>query len=242
MQKKERLVKFIEKYYLNGCVESAVIEVEDKVLKTTMKTLEGELRGHIEVNDFELEDAKIGCYSTGPLLGMLSILNDDIDISFTKKKDTEDFLSIKVEDTKDRKITFATCELDLIERDGKKSAVKEYEVKIRLNQEIIDDILKSISVLDSNVTFLKKKDKFYAVINYSPNNVNSIEIELETEGKVSETFTAMTFQQKYLKNILEVNKRRFDEATIEISTRGIIKLIFIDNDSSAEYWVIRQSD
>ena len=242
MLNKETFLKFIEKYYLNGIIESAIIEVEDSVLKTTFKSLEGDLRGHIEVQDFKLKDAEIGCYSTSSLVKMLGIVNNDINITLNKRKDSEEFLNIVVEDTKQRKFTYATCELDLIDRDGKKSTVKEYEAVVVLNQEIIEDILKSISALNTNVTFLKKDDKFYAVVGYSQNNEDNIQILLDTDGEVDENFTHMTFSQPYIKNILEVNKKRFTQASLSFSMKGMLRIEFIDVNSIAEYWVVKLQD
>lgn len=241
MLSKERFVKFLEKYHLNGVVESAWIEVKDDVLSTTVKTLEGDMRGHVVLNDFGMNDGEIGCYSTSSLLKMLSILDSDINI-IPAKRESDGFINaLNISDVKGKKIRFATHESDIIDRDGKKGNVKEYEVRISLNNENIDDILRAYSALNSNITFLQKNNKFYVVFNYSQNNENNIEIQIETE-KLDEDFEFMTFDARYIKNILEVNKKRYADAYIELSVKGIAKFHFEDVDSTAEYWIVKLQD
>lgn len=241
MLSKDRFVKFLEKYHLGGIVESAWIEVKDDVLSTTVKTLEGDMRGHVVLNDFGMNDGEIGCYSTSTLLKMLSILDNDINIIPAKRETDGVTTALNISDAKGKKIRFATHESDIIDRDGKKGQVKNYEVKISLNNENIDDILRAYGALNSNITFLQKNKKFYVVLNHSQNNENNIEIEIETE-MLDEDFEHMTFDAKYIKNILEVNKRRYVDAYIELSDKGIAKFYFEDQDSVAEYWIVKLQD
>lgn len=238
MLSKDRFVKFLEKYHLGGIIETAWIEVKDDVLFATVKDEGGAIRGHVILNDFGMNDGEIGCYSTSSLLKMLSILDNDINIIPTKRESDGLITALNISDAKGKKIRFATHEADIIDRDGKKGQVKNYEVKISLNNENIDDIILAYNALNSNITFLQRDKKFYVVLNHSQNNENNIEIQIETE-KVDEDFEYMTFDAKCIKNILEVNKRRYVDAYIELSNKGIAKFYFEDQDSVAEYWIVK---
>jgi hypothetical protein len=240
MVSKEKFVKFIEKFHLAGIIPSAIIEVKDKTLSAIVKSESGDVRGYIELEDFELEDGEIGCYSTANLLKLLTILDNDIKIVQNTRGDGHIF-SLEFSDSKGKKVIFATHERDIIDRDGKKAKVNSYDVKVSLNNENIADILQSYGALNSNITFLPKKDKLYAVFNYSKNNEDNIEIQLDTE-EMDEDFEAMTFDTKYIKNIFEVNKKRYDDGTLELSNKGIARIYFKDNDSMAEYWIVKLQD
>jgi hypothetical protein len=195
----------------------------------------------VELQNFDLADGNIGSYYTANLLKLLGILNNDVTI-IPHARESDAFIhSLEFRDTKGKKVTYATCELDITGADGKKGKVSSYEVKISLNNEVIDDILKAYGALNSHITFLKKEDKLFVVFNYTKNNEDNIEIELETE-KLDEDFTSMTFDMKLIKNILEVNKKRYDDAYIQLSVKGIAQFFFMDNDSTAEYWVVKLQD
>lgn len=241
MLSKEKFIKFLEKYHVGGFIEAALIEVKDDTLTTTFKTPEGDMRGNVMLKDFQINDGELGFYSTSSLLKMLSILDNDIQI-VPQKRDTDDgILALNIRDTKGKKVKYVTCESEFIDRDGKKWEIKNYEVKISLNNENIDDILRAYASLNSNITFLQKDKKFYVVFNYSQSNENSIEIEVETE-RTDDKFERMSFDAKYIKNILEVNKKRYTDAYIELSTTGKVKIYFEDNDSTAEYWIVKLQD
>lgn len=241
MINKERFVKFVEKYHLGGIIDSAVINVEDKTLRSTFKTLTGDLRGHVELQEFDLPDGNIGSYYTANLLKLLGILNNDVHITPGIRESDQFTHSLEFRDTKGKKVKYSTCELDIIESDGKKAKMSSYDVKISLNNEVIDDILKAYGALNSNITFLKRDDKLFVVFNYSQNNEDNIEIELETE-ELNEDFELMTFDAKLIKNVLEVNKRRYDDGYIQLSMKGIAQFYFMDNDSTAEYWIVKLQD
>lgn len=250
MINRENFSKFIQKYYLNGVTDSAILEIENKTIKTIFKTLDADLRGHVEAKDFNVEDARIGCYSTGPLFQLLnSIPTEEVHMSLNKGRDG--FVkSIALLDSKNKMAANYACnELDLIDHDGKTSPVDTFDLKITLNNEIIEHILKGISILNSNVGFNRESreskknkkqienDKIYIVFGDSKSNANSIEILMETDSEIRGNLDDMIFNKIHIKSILEANKKRFDEAYMELSGEGVLKIFFKDNDSTAEYWI-----
>ena len=239
---KEKLIRFVEKYYLTGINEAAILKVEDEKLTTLFKTPEGDLRGLIEIEDIKLPDAEIGFYSTGTFLKMISILEDKVDIELKKKQETNTIVNLTIKDEKNRKITYATCDLDIIDSDGKKGVLKSYDVKVPLYNETISNILKANAAIPSKaITFLVKDEVFYIVFNYSENNSDKIEIELPAED-LNEEFSMMSFSSQHIKSILEVNSKKFSEAFLEISMKGILRIYFKDIDSTAEYWMVKMQD
>ena len=174
---------------------------------------------------------------------MSSILDRDVNMSVEYNSKGDGVISLMMKDAKGKKLNYAASDLDIIDRDGKKGNVKAYDVVVTLNQEVISDILKANGALDRNpaITFVQKNDKFYIVFGYSQTNSNSIEFELEPDV-MSEDFDVMSFPSDSLKEILAINNKRFEQATLEISEKGIMRLYFKDDTTVAEYWLVKLQD
>ena len=77
------LVANIERYYLNGTVESVKWNIANNKLNIEFVSPNQDLVGHVEC-DVELEDGTIGIFNTSGLLKMLSILDMDVIINVEK--------------------------------------------------------------------------------------------------------------------------------------------------------------
>jgi len=241
MISKSNFSDFLEKCYLNKTVENFVLNVNDNQLSCDIKASTS-LLGSIVLNNFDCDDCKIGVYNPDVLIKMLSILNDDTNITVNTKKGSETVSSIVLKDKKAKQIKYVTQDLeifDIVEK--KKAKVSEYEVRIQLNSEVIDDFLKAKGCIDSSkVAFTTRKNKTIAIFGYSSNNVNQIELEFESEE--ADDIDTLLFNSDVLKEILSVNNKRFEEATIEISLRGIMRVYFKGKLGNAEYYLIKLQD
>lgn len=240
MLQKNQLTTFVEKYYLSGSVEAAIISAKDKKISTKFMLPSKDLLGRIELNDFDIEESEIGVYYTGVLLKMLSILDNDIDIVLKKGNGeaNDKIVTLKITDKKGKHIDYATCDLELIEKTDKKSKDLNYDIKIELNNELIDDILKATSSIDTNsITFFSKREKLYVVFGYSKNNTNQIKFEVNATLPEDEV-EVISFNVINLKNILVANKK-FDTGTIEISPKGLMKVYFTSENSTSEYFLVK---
>lgn len=242
MIQKNNLTSFVEKYYLAGTIEAAILQIEDNTLKTKFASASKSLVGVVEMKDVSLEDAEIGVYYTGTLLKMLSILDNDIDVTLKYGKGEEEnkVKTIKIEDKKNKKINYATSDLELIDRFDKKIKITEYEIKIDLNNELIENILKAVSAIQCNsITFMSSKNKLFIVFGYSKLNTNQIKFEIE--AKELEDFEPISFNVIDFKNIL-LNNKKFNKTTFEISIKGIAKMHFESDDITSEYYLVKLQD
>lgn len=244
MYDKNLIEKFIGKYYLNGLVDQAHISSSDGTLYTLFRNSGGNLRGEVCIEDAKLPDAQIGVYYTKNLLSYMSILDNTISVEFNGKNSDDSVTTVEMRDAKGRKIVFGASKLDLIEADGKRNQVKTYEAKIELDQVVIADILKGFSAIGTalstqTIAFVKKDDKLYAIFGYSTQGTNQIEVELDAE--VDEDFEEMIFPADIVKEVLTVNGKTFDKATLEISVKGLLTFKFEDVQCKAEYWVRKNS-
>ena len=86
---KQKLVRFINKYYLNGIADSVVLKSNSSEQKLVTKFVSSDktLLGIIQMDRWNFEDANIGVYTTEQLLKLLSVLDEDINVSITKSGD-----------------------------------------------------------------------------------------------------------------------------------------------------------
>ena len=95
---KQKLVRFINKYYLNGIADSVVLKSNsnEQKLYTRFVSNDKTLLGVIQMASWNFEDANIGVYTTEQLLRLLSVLEEDITVTLTKSEDKA--ISLKISD------------------------------------------------------------------------------------------------------------------------------------------------
>ena len=85
---KQKLVRFINKYYLNGIAESVILKSDfvNQKLKTRFVSDDKTLLGIVQLDKWDFEDAHIGIYNTERLLKLLTVMDTDINFSITKSR------------------------------------------------------------------------------------------------------------------------------------------------------------
>ena len=84
---KVKIDRFINKYSLNGLVNTVRWQIKDKQLTTSFVTEDKSLMGSVSVESTDIEDGLMGVYTTDQLQRLLNVLSDDIDISLVKIDD-----------------------------------------------------------------------------------------------------------------------------------------------------------
>ncbi len=240
MLNKDNLVKALKKYHLNGVLNDAVIEIKDGTLLTKRFKTETGIIGSIEQKDVEVEDCELGIYYTNTLLKMLGIIEKDTKCKVIYSDAGDRVTSLELTDKKGKVVNFATCDPEIVTTTYPKNPkVSDFEISISLNQELIADILKAQGAIDTSaITFLCKKDKLFLVFGYSKStNDNSISFEVEATN--FEEIDTLSFDSDSVKNILQVNSDNFTKATMEISSKGLLKLYFEGTDFKAEYYLLK---
>ena len=94
---KQKLVRFINKYYLNGTVNSVVLNSKSNKLLARFISGDKTLLGELEMDKWQFEDSEVGIYSTEQLLKLLSVLDEDINVTINKAGDKS--IALKVSDS-----------------------------------------------------------------------------------------------------------------------------------------------
>ncbi len=81
---KTKLNRFIQKYNLNGNVNSVKWTSKDSRLSTVFVTSDKSLMGNVKVDNFQFDDGAVGVYTTDQLVKLLGVLGEDISMDVSR--------------------------------------------------------------------------------------------------------------------------------------------------------------
>jgi hypothetical protein len=238
--KKQTINTFIDKYSLNGTIESVkwVIDSANKQIKTASISDDKNVLSFVIIKDSAgLNDAEIGINDTAKLKKLLSVLNDEVNISFNTREDKIVSISLTGESTD---VQYVTADLSVIPKVPELKKLPPFNLEIPLTKEFVTTFVKAKNALSDvdTLTFTKdKKDKLKLVIGFSSVNSNRISIDFKpTEGKDTLGKT-IHFSAKYLKEILTSNSD-CENAVLKISDAGIAHVEFNNDVFNSSYYLV----
>ena len=238
--KKQVLNTFIDKYSLNGTIESVkwVVDNKNKQIKTSSISDDKNVVSYVSIkDDAGLSEAEIGINDTAKLKKLLGVLIDDVNITFNKRDEKIVSLSLNSESTD---VQYVTADLSVIPKVPDLKKLPPFNLEIPLTKEFVTTFVKAKSALSDvdTMTFTKdKKDKIKLTIGYSSVNSNRINIDVKpVEGKDSLGKT-IHFSAKYLKEILTSNSD-CENAVLKISDAGIAHVEFNNELFNSSYYLI----
>lgn len=234
------LVANIERYYLNGTVESVKWNIANNKLNIEFVSPNQDLVGHVEC-DVELEDGTIGIFNTSSLLKMLSILDMDILINVEKQHKVP--IKLQIEDS-NFSLQYSLADPFIIQTTPT-IAEPEYDITFDINSEFIMRFAKAKGALGASVREIfrvstSKNDegnKQVKLVLGEPTS-HSNKVEFTTEASYNETHIGyLSFNSAYVKEILNASKDDLIEAKGYISTQGLLKLELITETGKAIYYL-----
>ena len=238
--KKQTINTFIDKYSLNGTIESVkwVIDSANKQIKTASISDDKNVLSFVVIKDNAgLNDAEIGINDTAKLKKLLGVLNDEVNISFNMREDKIVSISLTGESTD---VQYVTADLSVIPKVPELKKLPPFNLEIPLTKEFVTTFVKAKNALSDvdTLTFTKdKKDKLKLVIGFSSVNSNRISIDFKpTEGKDTLGKT-IHFSAKYLKEILTSNND-CENAVLKISDAGIAHVEFNNDVFNSSYYLV----
>ncbi len=238
--KKQVLNTFIDKYSLNGTIESVkwVVDNKNKQIKTSSISDDKNALSYVVIkDDAGLTDSEFGINDTTKLKKLLNVLSEEVSIEFNKRDDKIVSLSLNSEGTD---VQYVTADLSVIPKVPDLKKLPPFNLEIPLTKEFVTTFVKAKSALSDvdTMTFNKdKKDKVKLTIGYSNVNSNRINIELKpTDGKDTLSKT-IHFSAKYLKEIL-ISNSDCENAVLKISDHGILHVEFNNDLFNSNYYLI----
>ena len=236
---KQKLVRFISKYYLNGIVNSVVLNSKSNSQQLSARFVSGDksLLGELIMDKWDFEDSDIGVYDTEQLNKLLSVLDDDIKVHLKKSEDKA--YSIKVSDSSSS-VNYMLSDTSIINEPPQLKSVPEFELSIDVTPQFISKFIAGKGALGEtdNFTILTDDASTKVVIGYASVNTNRVIIPVNT-SKFS-NIENVSFNASVFKEVLSANKE-CESALLEVSPDGIAKITFkIDNYKSTYYLVAVQ--
>ncbi len=238
--KKQTINTFIDKYSLNGTIESVkwVVDSANKQIKTASISDDKNVLSFVVVKDNAgLNDAEIGINDTAKLKKLLGVLNDEVNIAFNTREDKIVSLSLTSETTD---VQYVTADLSVIPQVPLLKKLPPFNLEIPLTKEFVTTFVKAKNALSDvdTLTFTKdKKDKIKLVLGFSSVNSNRINIDFKAvEGKDTLSKT-IHFSAKYLKEILTSNSD-CENAVLKISDAGIAHVEFNNDTFNSSYYLV----
>jgi len=233
--KKEKIEKFISKYYLGGNIESVKFEINEKKLKTKFQTEDKTLLGIVLIDDFDLEDSEFGIFDTSEFQKILGAMEDEININLNIIDNR--LVSIKLTDTQ-LKTIYVITDPEIVPKASSLKKLPDFEVEMDVTEEFVSNFLKGKSALSDskNVALNTLTDELEFIINYS--EINTSRISFKEKAKIDGSINYISFNSDYLKAILVANKDS-KSAKMKISSKGLMELEFKGDGFFSKYYLVQ---
>ena len=209
---KRKLTNFIEKYHLAGNANSVGLDVNDQTLSCEFITDDQNLVGRVTMEEFDIEDVRLGVYNTSQLTKLLTALDDKIDVDKLPLYDLQlALLRIR------SKSVGETISLNLICPDDEKTSV---EVSIDLDSIKVkkDKSHTNIVKLDNDLSLKLKypsmkqfiESNFEAGVETVSNTMDVVISSIDMINNEEESWNASESTKKELEDFIDqLNTKQF---------------------------------
>tara|TARA_B100000902_G_scaffold398541_1_gene465685 strand:- start:1385 stop:2110 length:726 start_codon:yes stop_codon:yes gene_type:complete len=237
---KKRLNRFISKYYLNGTVNSVVLNSKSNSQQLSARFVSGDksLLGELVMDKWSFEDSDIGIYNTEQLVKLLSVVDEDINLSLTKAGDKS--IALKISDSSSS-VNYMLTDTSVINEPPTLKSIPEFELSIDVTPQFINKFIAGKGALGEtdNFTIINDGGSIKAVIGHSSVNTNRVTIPVTTT-KISD-IDNVTFNANIFKEVLSANKE-CESATLEVSSEGLSRITFKIDDYISTYYLVAVQD
>ena len=245
MINKHNLQSTINKYYLNGLVESVKWTTEDNALEIDFQSPNKDMIGRVTNANFPLENSEIAVYDTSKLNKLLGITSGDLVLSLEKTQAV--YTKLTIADL-NYTLNFSLTDLLLIQDVGDVTDPDNYEITSNLESDEISAIIKAHSALESDNVIVRidrdldGEDVLVMSFGDTSNHTNKIDYQVpNTQLKGVPYGTKLPFNSAMIKTILNNNKDA-SSAILKVNTQGLMKLEFEGEDWKSYYYIVRKAD
>ena len=196
---KTRLIRFISKYYLNGTVNSVILDSKSDKLTTRFISGDKTLLGELSMDKSQIEECEVGVYNTEQLTKLLSVLDDDINVSVVKSENKS--IALKVSDS-NSSVNYMLSDVSVINKPPQLKDVPEFQLKINVTPQFINKFISGKGALSDtdNFTVVTDDNGTKLVIGYSSVNTNRVTIPVTTTE--SSNIENISFNANVFKEVL----------------------------------------
>jgi hypothetical protein len=241
---KKLLVSFIKKYYLDGKINESLWSAKNGTISTKLLSTDNGVVGEVTLLDGGPKDFtcdQIAIRESGDLLKLLSILEDEVDI--TLFPDNKKPKSLKFSD-KFSKVQYALADPAVIAQVPTiRNAPDLYEVSIKLDESTKSRLLKSISSLPNTTAYFTLHCKKSSVeIIFGDPTINSNLINLDVSFNRTADIGKLDFSVTALKAVLAANTDVEGDPELLVSGDGLAKFECVTKDIKSIYYFPAKTD
>ena len=239
---KQTLTSVLDKYYLNGTVESVKWVIKDKTITVDFITPMKNLVGKVISPNFDLEDSEIWIYNTSQFYKLVKIMNDTVVLKLNKSERGTP-LEITLADNQ-YDLNYYLSDLNLIETVPSINEPSSYDAEANIDSDFISKFTNAKKALGDVKQFTvqtETKDgetSLLVTIGDGNSYANKIKFKAICESMfgLSET----PFPADVMMELLKANEEA-DSGTIQISNEGLMKISFVEGSIESVYYLVRLS-
>ena len=198
--------------------------------------------GQVELDNFIFEDSALGVYDTSQLKGLLSVVDDDIELSTQKLGDRVISLGIKNGSVS---LNYSLSDTAVIPAAPNLKHIPDFETEVVLDSAFIEKFVRGKNALPETEKFTILQDKqgvVNVVIGHSKTNTNNVKIAVKTNKcGLETTSTPLSFNANFFKEILLANKE-CSSAVLEVSNDGLARVNFKVDEFNSTYYLVQAQD
>lgn len=241
---KKNLTQVIDKYHLNGLVESVTWNsTEDDGLTVKFVTQTKDCAGSVTTTtDLGLGENNISIYSTSQFNKILSIMDTFMTVDVVKGNQNIPYqLSIK---DNDFDLTYNLASSDLIPDVPTINEPEEYDAEFTIDEDFIKNFTKAHGALDKPNRFnieckIVDKEK-YVEITVGDGTSYANKVKLRQPADYQLGFNEMPLSANVMREILMANKSAVGKA--QINEAGLLKMTFTEDNTTSTYFMVRLAE
>ena len=237
MISKLELQSVIEKYHLNGLIESVKWTVnKNKQLTINFTAPSRELIGTVVHNNFPLPESEIGINDTTQLDKLISITSGDLVLDYVK--DRTILTKLLISDNQ-YNLNYSLSDIFIIPKSGTYNGPEEYDIETTLTDEVVTALIKAKNALSNSESvvitpgLLGLEFVFGGDVEYA----NKVSYSIQNLENNSGTQFELIYNSVLLKEVLVANKD-MESGNIHVNGNGLMKLSFNHKTFTSIYYIV----
>ena len=240
---KQIITSVLDKYYLNGTVESVKWDIKDKNITVDFITPMKNLVGKVTSPNFDLEDSEIGIYNTSQFYKLVKIMDNTVVLNVNKSERGTPLELTLADNQYD--LNYYLSDLNLIETVPSINEPNSYDAEANIDSDFISIFANAKKALGDVKQFtiqdeLSSDSTKDLVIIIGDGNGYANKIKFKTPCESMFGLSEIPFPADVMVELLKANEEA-DSGTIQISQEGLMKLSFKEKDVESIYYLVRLS-
>jgi hypothetical protein len=240
---KQTLTSIIDKYHLNGTVESVKWDIKNKNITVDFITPMKNLVGKVTSPNFDLDDTQVGIYNTSQFYKLVKIMDSTIVLGLTKSPYGTP-LELTLQDNQ-YDLNYYLSDLMLIETVPTINEPASYDADVHIDSEFINKFANAKKALGDVKQFTVKTEtkdditELLIVIGDGNGYANKIKFKTICESMFG--LDEIPFPADVMMEVLKANEEA-NSGTINISSEGLMKISFKEDSIESTYYLVRLSN